>query len=694
MSDPAVHQGGGILALFASWGYDYIFFFFLLTSLFPLFYAWDFWGKRVTQNLWERVSFLSFAAFSTAGLLFGLCGILQYLNITVFLIAVLAASLLIFYTGRRLLAGVEPNAFSGESTLTEKILTGVLAGFLFSRLLPVLFSPPFGTDSYMYHLYYPAAWIQEERIARHTLIGLFPEYYPIFGELLFGVFMLPMNNSSCAGFLQLISLAMGCCACTALGGRLGFPRKYGLMAGLLFAGTSMVQMNTLMAYTDTLNAVYCLGGFLFMVMAFQENKNFLFLFSGVLFGLSASIKPLGLLWSPVIAFVFLMVLWGIWKSSWKKILLFTVAAFVTAITFYLPNWLETGNPFFPQKVAIGPLVIFGKSVTAGAYAPIGLKNCWSFLTAKGELGLGLPGTLFYTGILLAGAGVYLFSLVSGRWREKCFAEKKSFLLYSFLIPAIPLFILFHASFYPRIAENRSFILLLIFLILFLLPIFAMLENLPGKSWWLLLFLPVFLLLMWTTGLETYLLSLILTLLGGILAFFCRKEGRLEKWGLRAGILLIILLPVAFPFRAGSIEAYLAAFFSPEEARSIKLIKEAYLAGKNCVINYVGGVFCYAYMEEMPTNKVVYIPISRKDSPHVHDFPSYKEMRKDPISYEEYLARLRKRGVNYLIINTDSPAVIYNRHQERLWAEAHPERFRLLAGGGENAAFYMYEILWD
>ena len=117
-------------------------------------------------------------------------------------------------------------------------------------------------------------------------------------------------------------------------------------------------------------------------------------------------------------------------------------------------------------------------------------------------------------------------------------------------------------------------------------------------------------------------------------------------------------------------------------------------GRNCVINYVGGVFCYAYMEEKNTNKVLYIPISRKNSPHVHEFSSYEEMRRDPISYEEYRERLRAKKVNFLIVNIDSPAIIYNRHQEIRWAQAHPEHFRLLAGGGENATFYMYEILWD
>lgn len=688
-------RGDSILALFASWGLDYIFFSFLFLIFFPLLFAWDFWAKRLTKTLWERGAFLSFASLAVSGGVFGILGVFGVLSITTLLAASFLAGGVLYYAGKKLLRGVEPNSFSREGTLTEKVLTGVLAGFLFSRLLPVLFSPPFGTDSYMYHLYYPAAWIQEGVISRHSLIGLFPEYYPIFGELLFGVFMLPMSNSSCAGLLQLIALAAGCCSGVALGERLGFSRKYALTAVLLLAGTSIVQMNALMAYTDILNAAFCLGAFFFMVMAFQEDESFYFIFSGVLFGLSASIKPLGLLWSPVIAFVFLMTLWGIWKNSWKKILLFAGCAFITALLFYLRNWIDTGNPFYPQKVAIGPWVIFGNGVTAGAYSPIGLKNCWEFLTEGGLFGLGKRGAYFFAAVLICGGAVYLTALFLKRFREKWFCSKETFLLYSVFVPAIPLFLLFHASFYPRIAENRSFLLLFFFLIFFILPFLTMLESLPGKDKWALIFLPVLLLLVWTTGSETYFISLGLMLLAGGGSFFLfRKERKQEKWGRTLGLMLLLLLPLAFPFRAGSNRAYFSLFFSGEEALSIEKIRQYYRAGKACVINYVGGVFCYAYMEEMPENRVLYVPISKKDSSHIHDFASYKEMRESPVSYGEYLDRLRKRKVSFLIVNTDTPAIIYNRYQEVKWAQAHPERFRLLAGGGENATFFMYEILWD
>ena len=54
------------------------------------------------------------------------------------------------------------------------------------------------------------------------------------------------------------------------------------------------------------------------------------------------------------------------------------------------------------------------------------------------------------------------------------------------------------------------------------------------------------------------------------------------------------------------------------------------------------------MEDMKGNKVMYVPISGKESTHVHEFDSsYEKMRNEPVSYEEWKERLKKNNINLL-----------------------------------------------
>ena len=85
--------------------------------------------------------------------------------------------------------------------------------------------PPFGTDSYMYHLYFPAEWIQRGALERISIIGLFPEYYPVFGELLYGFLLLPLaENAAFASPLQWGALVMACSCMVFLAQELGYSR--------------------------------------------------------------------------------------------------------------------------------------------------------------------------------------------------------------------------------------------------------------------------------------------------------------------------------------------------------------------------------------------------------------------------------------------------------------------------------------
>ena len=73
-----------------------------------------------------------------------------------------------------------------------------------------------GTDTFLYHLYFPAQWLHHNKIFAVSLAGLPHEYFPVFGEILYGWFMLCGPNTPFIGLLQIIALLMALCSLAAL----------------------------------------------------------------------------------------------------------------------------------------------------------------------------------------------------------------------------------------------------------------------------------------------------------------------------------------------------------------------------------------------------------------------------------------------------------------------------------------------
>ena len=511
--------------------------------------------------------------------------------------------------------------------------------------------------------------------------------------------MLPMAESAAvATALQWISLTAGCACMVFLAEELGYGKEKGLFTALVLFATAIIMMNLLMAYTDVLNSVLCFAGFCFMLGGFRRNNLFFLLFAGVLMGCSTAVKPLGLLWSPVITLVFSLVMAHIWSVSWRKVFLLYLAAILTALPFFIGNWIDTGNFLYPQKLTLAGIDILSPGISAKVYSPIGLKNFPAFMMDGGLFGFNRASVYLYALCGFLAAGTVVLCLFSGRISKKAFPDEKCGKLLKIFIPLVMLFALIHILVYPRIAEPRSLILLLMFWSVFFLPLLSVFTlktsfagNISFAGIVFFLFLP---LSSYTTNFITWGCNWGMALAGVLCFAFLKKE----KWiKIVAAVLVCVfmfLIPCQQTVRGFARDRFYRMMFSPEEYRSYEIVREAYKKGIVSNIDYVGGVFAYVYMEDMKGNKVMYVPISRKESTHVHEFDSsYEKMRNEPVSYEEWKERLKKNNINLLIVNTHSPALIANRRQELKWAENHPENFTLLAGGGEGTgkSFYVYGV---
>lgn len=687
---------------FCSSLWDYLFFFYFLLYCTPLVAgSYCLAGRICSRKGYEKFAFTMFLVLVAGGMIFGICGLLKILALQSVFIGNLLVGFLFLFLSKRL-----PEKSSLPETeeevsipLTERLFAGFLAFWAVSRLYPIISMPPFGTDSYMYHLYYPAEWIRIGSLERISIIGLFPEYYPVFGELLYGFLLLPMEeNAGIASTLQWGSLVMACSCMVFVAEELGYKRQYGLVAACIFFCTGIVMMNLLMAYTDVLNASFCFAGFSFLLAGCRRNSLYHLLFAGLLMGCSTAIKPLGMLWSPVITVVFSLILLYVYRPRFRNILFLYLTAFITAMPFFLKNWIETGNPLYPRKVVLWSMEIFAAGISAKVYEPVGLKNFIPFLFDGGLFGFNKASILLYA---FAGVGAVLtagIALAVPSFAKKAFPEEKGKKVVMIFIPVVLLFTLLHILIYPRIAEPRSLLLLLMFWCVFFLPLFAGTEIRTGK-WGNISLAGIFAFCIlpfssFTTNFVTWGCNWSAGCAGAVLFAFFRNKSAVKKGTMILLILLALLMPYQLAVRGAGKSNFFRMMFSPAEYRSCAIVQEMYRNGEKSVIDYVGGVFAYAYMEDMEGNKVRYIPISEKDSTYVHEFGSYGKMRENPVRYEVWKERLKKEKVNLLIVNTDSPALIFNRRQELEWAQAHPENFTLLVqdeAEWEKSRFYMYKV---
>lgn len=686
--------------------WDYLFFIYFLLYCTPLAAGCFLLAKKVCSvNPYERFAFTLFLFLCAGGINFGLWGVLGLLSLqSVFTGNLLFALLLV------LLAKKLPEKNSGEMIpdtagaknipLSQRLLAGFLAFWAVSRLYPVISMPPFGTDSYMYHLYYPAEWIRSGSLSRITIIGLFPEYYPVFGELLYGFLLLPMaENASMASTLQWASLVMASACMVFAAEELGYKRAHGLFAGCCFFCTGIVMMNLLMAYTDVLNAAFCFAGFAFLLAGCRRNSLVLLLFSGLLMGCSTAIKPLGMLWSPVLTLIFSLLFAYIYKPSFRKILLMYLAAIFTALPFFLKNYLETGNPLYPQKISLWGMEIFPQGIKAAVYHPIGLKDLPEFLFDGGIFGFNRASILLYGFAGTSAMVILILSIVFPAQSKRFFPEEKGGKVLKTFIPVILLCTLLHIQIYPRIAEPRSLLLLLMFWSIFFLPVLAGTQFKIGKRGGVLclagvIFACILPFSSFTTNFLTWSCNWGAGLAGIMIFAFCTTEKKVRRASLVLLLLLALILPCQLAVRGAGKNDFYKMMFSAAEARSCQIVQEMYRKGEKSSIDYVGGVFAYAYMEDMKDNKVFYVPISEKESTFVHEFGSYEKMREEPVKYEIWKERLKKASVNILIVNINSPALIFNRKQELKWAQAHPENFTLLVQDQpewEKSSFFMYKV---
>ncbi len=558
----------------------------------------------------------------------------------------------------------------------ELLLLAVALSFLICQWRLFSYLPPTGTDSQAYHLYYPAAWLAENRVERITQPGLVTAGYPCYGELVYCWNMLPTHLDFFAKHIQFLHLIAAFTALVAAGEAAGFRRIAALAAGTLLVSSGVVFRSATVANTDVMVGANLVFGCSFLLLALRRNRLPYFLLAGTAFGIAAATKFLGCLLAPPLLFLAGTTAFILLPRCRRNLLWCILAAFAIASPCFLVNWFEYGNPLFPARIGLGSWPLFHNYIDL-PYPPVGFRRAWGYFVDGGINSISLLN------VLALGFGLALLFLPRRRHPFRSRIGVAFGLLWLFLL-ALQL------TFCPDNAQARQIIPLAMLAAMTTTWAFSLLPRRLGP-WPVVIFCLAVTYAVAARQLDfriillPFLVQIAIT--GALLHFFTRRR---PKW-LTAVVLLTFsgafLLDAGYRYAVANSAAPMmrGKLLSAEDEAALELITRE-TNGEGTVIALQSQLF-YHYLGPNYANKVMTIPVTASGELRLDAYRTPEEMR-TPGPPEAWLERLRAANVRYLVVSV-STCGIPNPEVERRFAEQFPRLFTPLIQA-EGFRLYRFE----
>ncbi|MEW5947738.1 MAG: hypothetical protein AB1742_16245 [bacterium] len=275
--------------------------------------------------------------------------------------------------------------------------------------------PPAGGDAFIYHLFFPAAWLHSGKIEIVPLPfgAQAASYYPLNTELLFLWLMLPFHEDFLTNALQVPFLVLCGALVFELARSMCAERRDAPLIGAYVAVLipAAVQQ-AVVARVDVVFSAWFLAAVLFLLEWRRSRELRRLCLAGIAFGLFLGTKSVAVLYGTLPAAVFLWSLRGAGlRRSLQYVLLFGVLSIASGGFWYVRNWVVTGNPFYPLRVGVAGFTVF-----SGAYGRDAMKIF--HVTDPGEMLRILDFFLGYPlAVFLAGCGAISLVLVLRRGLE-------------------------------------------------------------------------------------------------------------------------------------------------------------------------------------------------------------------------------------------------------------------------------------
>jgi hypothetical protein len=233
-----------------------------------------------------------------------------------------------------------------ENTATLFLCLSIIILLCMETILNL--TPPISRDALIHHLAVPKLWLKHGGVYEIPWADF--AYYPMNIDLLYAL-CLYLNHDIAPKFIHLVfGLGIGLIIYLYIKSRYG--RNWGLLGMVIFISTPIVIWLSTAAYVDLGMTFFTTGS----VMAFIKWRNSKyqdakwFLLSSLGMGIAAGSKYNALI-AGFILNMLLMI--SVVRDTHKQIaalrygiLFFVITAFV-ASPWYLKNYLQTGNPFYP-----------------------------------------------------------------------------------------------------------------------------------------------------------------------------------------------------------------------------------------------------------------------------------------------------------------------------------------------------------
>lgn len=312
------------------------------------------WGRFLAQR-WGFPSLAEAFLFSTlVGTLFPFAlGHLAWLNSFGYWLAFVFLALGIFLT---------PPNISAPARSWFSILFGLVVAFrFFNAYLPNSHGDPF-----IYHLLAPQLWVAQGAVRLapelpNALLASAWEYFYIWPQLFFGRASDTHGLVLAQLFCQWMHLLWGWIGIPVVLDQILFPaganRQHRRVVFLSLLFISSLQWTAGLAKNDCGIALWSLGAFYFWNRALQENAKKYFLWAGVFAGLAVAGKLNAAIFLVPSLFVSLLFSLAREPRMVPKLtgaVLGGTVALLSAGVFFLRNYLETKNPFFPMFQTVFP----------------------------------------------------------------------------------------------------------------------------------------------------------------------------------------------------------------------------------------------------------------------------------------------------------------------------------------------------
>ena len=266
----------------------------------------------------------------------------------------------------------------GTSLRLSLLIAGcaLLITFLWSVAAP---PPPW--DAFVYHLTFPARWMQEKEIFLVTVPfgDQAGTYFPSNTELFYLWFMLPFSEeflTKAGQFLFLILLGM---LIFKIAVACGIRSENALAAALITTVIPEILHQATAAEVDIVFAVLFIATLYFQIQCWKgKYSTRFFILAALSFGLFIGTKyialPFGILLLPFFIYSIVRARDGV-----KRLFIFVTLTVAAGGFWYIRNWIITGNPVFPFTVTAA-----GYEILSGGYSRSTMLHSVFHASGQGE----------------------------------------------------------------------------------------------------------------------------------------------------------------------------------------------------------------------------------------------------------------------------------------------------------------------